>query len=126
MGRFRALGAALVELVRAELAAILEELQRSARELQRGAVLLAVAAFFGFWTIGALAFAAVEAAALWLPRWGAALAVAGLFALVVLVLLLVARAHLRKVESPARVVGRRLEGHGAWVQDELLGEGDRE
>lgn len=125
LGRLRPLGRALVELLRAELATIGDDLKRSARELRSGAVLIAVAAFFGFWTIGALAFAAVEVVHLWLPRWGAVLIVAGAFALLTLLFLLLGRGRLRRVESPARTVGRRLEGTGAWVQNELLGEADR-
>lgn len=121
-GRLRALGSALIALLQAELAAIGEDLQRSARELRVGLLLLLIAGFFGFWTVGALAFAAVELTSLWLPRWGAVLVVGGAFALLTLIFVLLGRAHLRRLENPAKTVGRRLEGHSAWVQEQLLGE----
>ncbi len=126
LGKLKALGTALVELLLAELATVGEDLRRSARELKSGLVLLVIGAFFAFWTVGALAYGAIEVLAIWLPRWGAVLAVGGSFALLTLLFLLLGRSRLRRLESPARMVGRRLGGHTAWVQEQLLGDPEQE
>lgn len=120
------LGRALVELLQAELGALGDDLLATARRLRSGVVLLLVAAFFGFWTIGALAYAAIEVLTFWLPRWGAVLACLGGFAVLTLLFLLLGRARLRRLESPAKTVARRIESHSAWLREEVLPEPDRE
>lgn len=126
LARLKALGHALVELLSAELAALGEDLRGSALELRRGTILLAVAAFFGFWTVGALVYALIELLALWLPRWGAVLAATGAFALVTLVFVLLARARFVRLESPVQTVAKRIESHSAWLRDEVLPGPERE
>ncbi len=108
------LGQAGVELLRAELGALNSELQGSSRVLVRALLLLAVALFVLFWAIGALAYVLVEVAALWLPRWGAAVSVLGVFLLASWVLVIVARRRLRSVETPLGTVRRRLDEHRNW------------
>ncbi len=125
LGGLRGLGRAAVELLQAELGALVEDLQRSARELRSGAILSAMGAFFAFWTLGALLYAAIELVTLWLPRWGAALSVGGAFGLIALILFLVARARFRAVESPSQTVSRRLEGHSEWVEQQFLSDSER-
>lgn len=120
LARVKSLGQALLELLSAEAAVLGSELRVSARQLRTGAVLLAVAAFFGFWTVGALAYAVIELLTFWLPRWGAVLACTGGFALLTLVFVLLGRARLRRLESPVQTVTKRIESHNAWVRDEVL------
>lgn len=116
----------MLDLLSAELGALGEELRGSARELRRGTVLLVVAAFFGFWTVGALAYALIELIAFWLPRWGAVLAGTGIFALLTLIFLLLGRSRLRRLESPVRTVVRRVESHNAWLHDQFLPSDERD
>ena len=117
--RVREVGEAYVGLWRAELAAILDELGRSGRALVRALVLVVVAAGVTFWVVGLLLYFAVELLALVLPRWGAVGVVLALFTLCALILLLAARASLRKVESPATTVRRRLDDHRQWWQERV-------
>ena len=118
--RLGALGQALVGLLTAELEALGADLRGSATQLRRGAVWLAVAAFFGFWTVGALFYALIEVLTLWLPRWGAVLAGTGGFALLTLIFVLLGRACLVKIENPVDTVNRRLESHRAWLREDVL------
>ncbi len=115
-----------MELASAEVVALGDDLRASATQLRKGSVLLLVAAFFGFWTIGALAYAAVEILAFWLPRWGAVLACLGGLALLTLIFALLGRSRLKRLESPMKTVSKRIESHRVWVQDELLPGPDRE
>ena len=89
-------------------------------------MLLVVAAFFGFWTVGALAYALIEILTFWLPRWGAVLTGTGVLAIVTLIFVLVGRARLRRLESPMKTVTRRIESHNAWLRQEVLPDGDAE
>ncbi len=120
------LGRALLELLRAEVDALGDDLRQTARQLRGGVVLLLVAAFFGFWTVGALCYAAIELLSLWLPRWGAVLACLGAFAVLTLIFVLLGRARLRRLESPARTVTRRIESHRTWLREEVLPDPERE
>lgn len=126
LARLRSLGQALVELLSAEVAALGDDLKGSAKQLGRGAILLAVAAFFGFWTVGALAYAVVEILTFWLPRWGAVLACTGAFGLLTLIFLLLGRSRLRRLESPVQTVAKRIESHSAWLRHEVLPGSDQE
>lgn len=126
VGRLRALGRAWSELVQAELGALQSDLRVSATTLRAGAVAFAIAGFFAFWTVGGLTWALVEILAFWLPRWGAVLSATGLFALFALTFGLIGRAQLRKLESPARTVAKRVESHSQWVKQTLLGDPDSE
>lgn len=113
---FRSLGSAFLELLRAELAALGQDMGRSGRTLLRAVLLLLVALFVLFWGLGMVAFVGVEVLALWLPRWGAALTVLGSLLLVALALAAVGWWRLRRLELPAATVRRRLEDHREWWQ----------
>ncbi len=118
--RLGALGQALIELLTAELEALGADLRGSANQLKRGAIWLAVAGFFGFWTVGALFYGLIEVLALWLPRWGAVLSGTGAFLLLTLVFVLVGRACLVKIESPVQTVSKRIESHRSWLREDVL------
>jgi hypothetical protein len=117
---FRSLGHALVEVLKAELDALEEDVTRSGRQLGLGLGLLGGAGALVFWILGVVLFAVVALLSRWLPVWGAALAVAGLFALIAALLVRAGLAHLRRFENPLRTAKRRLEDHVDWVQSRLL------
>lgn len=118
----RELGEALLAVLRAELAALGTDLRRSGRFLAVGLALLGAAAGVLFWTFGLLLFTLVAVAAIWLPLWGAALAVLALFVAVAGVLAGLGIARLRRIENPATDLSRRVADHLDWWQHRLLGE----
>lgn len=117
---FRAVGDAFLDLLEAELRALGQEVTRSGRHLLVALGLFGAAAAIGFWLIGVLICCAILLAALWLPLWGAALAVAGVLLLVVAVVAWLGVRHLRRVENPATIVRRRLDDHVGWWSGSLL------
>lgn len=119
--RFGALGQAGLELLRAEATLLQSELGGGARRLGGIVLLFAVALFVLFWALGALALSLVEAAALWLPRWGAALAVVALLLLAAAILVAIARRRLARLESPAATVRRRAEEYQEWWERRIAG-----
>jgi hypothetical protein len=92
--------------------------------LRRGlalALLVAVAAGLAFWALGAATAAAIAGLSLWLPVWGAALVLFAVFAGAALVLALVARARLRRLEGPGAILQRRAENHLRFWREEVFG-----
>ena len=114
-----AVGQAGLDLVRAEYGVVASDIKSSGRTLVSSLLLLLAGLFALFWAIGALALVLVEVGSLWLPRWGAALAVLALFLLVGLILAIVARRRLRSIELPADTVRRRLDEHRDWWQQRI-------
>lgn len=121
---FRGLGRSLLGVIQAEVQALLRDLRTSGRTLGAALGLFAGAAAVGVLALGALVLAAYEGLAVALPRWGAALVLAGCLVLIVIVLLLLGRRLLRRVESPAVAARRRLEDHLGWWHERVLGEGE--
>jgi hypothetical protein len=118
----RSLGASLLEVLRAELAALQADLQRSGHFLWVGLAFLGAAAGVLFWTFGLLLFTIVTVLAIWLPLWGAALITVALFAAAAGVLVALGVSRLRRLENPATDVKRRLADHLDWWQNTLLAE----
>lgn len=118
-GSIRELGLATGDLLRAELAAIADELGASARALLTALLIAAVGGAFAFWALGLFVDLAIELFALFLPRWGAVAAVLGIFVLVAAVLLGWARLKLRRLESPAGTVRRRIEESRHWWSERI-------
>lgn len=108
------LGAAALDLAKAEAAALSGELKLSGHALTRILLLVAVSLFGLFWAIAVLVFVAVEVGALWLPRWAAGLVVLALLLLVIGCIGLVVRKRWSSLESPAETVRRRLDDHRDW------------
>lgn len=117
--RAREVGEAFLGVVRAELAELAADLGRSGRALVRALALVAAAAGIAFWTAGLLLYFGIELLALVLPRWGAVGSVLGVFVLITLILLLVARRRLAAIESPAATVERRLGEHQRWWRERI-------
>ena len=127
---FRALGEALIEVLRAEAAVIGETWQRSGRELGKVLAVVGVAGYLGLICLPTLLLAALVSGLMdglgW-PLWGAALAVAGVVALVIFILARVV-VHLmtHRFESPVTTVQHRLADHRAWWSERVLSDGQEE
>ena len=118
--RARALGEALLAVLRAEVEALRGDYRRAAAQLVSALVVLGFAAGFAFWAVGALALVGFEVLAQWLPRWGAALVLFALFVAVALVLGWLAARKLRRIEPPLATASRHLEEHLRWWQERVL------
>ncbi len=110
-------GAALIE---AEVEQLRFDLGQSWARVVRLALLWGIVVGVAFWGVGALLFAAGAGLALVLPVWAAALVVAGALGVATVVLLVAVRRQLRRLESPARTVRRRVGSHFAFWRDLLL------
>lgn len=119
---FRGLGSSLIEVFRAEMDALKEELSRSGRHLAIGLVLIGGALVLLFWTLGALIFALGAVLAIWLQVWAAALIVVGVFLLSALLVAWLGWRRLQRFENPAESIRRRLSDHLEWWQHTLLRE----
>jgi MFS family permease len=117
---FRSLGEALLEVWRAELATLQDDLSRSGRQLGMALGLFGAAAVLLFWTVGLLLFALIALLHVWMPWWGAALIVLALFLIAMAILGRLGLNRLRKVESPVETVRRRVDSHLDWWQHGLL------
>lgn len=119
---FRSLGTSLIEVFRAELDALKEELSRSGRHLAIGLALLGGAAILLFWTLGALIFALGAVLAIWLQPWAAALIVVGIFTLAAALVAWLGWKRLQRFDNPVESIRRRLEDHLEWWQHTMLKE----
>ena len=117
---FRSLGESLLEVVRAELAALQEDFQRSGRHFGVALGLFGAAAVLLFWMVGLLLFAVVAVLHIWLPLWGAALIVLALFVLATAILGVLGARQIRQVENPLETVRRRVDNHLDWWQHSFL------
>lgn len=116
----RGLGAALLEVYRAEAAELGSEVRASAKHLAWAAGLFLAAAMIGFWALAAGIYFLIQVLALWLPLWGASGVVLLLLVLTLLVLAGVGIWKLRKWENPAESMRRRLAEHRVWIDEHLL------
>ncbi len=119
---FRGLGEALLDVLRAEMATLQEDLTRSGRIAGGALALLGAALILLFWILGLLIFSLVAVAAIWLPLWGAALVVLALFLTVAAVLSWMGVNRLKQVENPVQTFRRRVDDHLDWWQNTLMRE----
>ena len=119
---FRGLGESLLDVLRAEVATLQEDLTRSGRIAGGALALLGAALILLFWILGLLIFSLVAVAAIWLPLWGAALVVLTLFLAVAGVLSWLGVNRLKQVENPVQTFRRRVDDHLDWWQNTLLRE----
>jgi hypothetical protein len=117
---FRSLGEALLEVWRAELGTLQEDLQRSGRHLGVALGIFGAAAVLLFWIVGLLLFVLVSLLHVWMPWWGASLIVLALFVIAAAILARFGLARMRQVENPLEVVRRRVDSHFDWWQHGLL------
>ena len=117
---FRALGAAVLALFKAEIEALERELARSGKSLALGLGLFAAAAALGFWTLGVATYFVIQLLAVWLPLWAASLVVTLLFAAVTGGLVFAGIKKLERLENPLSTARRRLDDHIDWWQNDLL------
>lgn len=120
---FRALGAAVLGLLKAEIEALERELARSGKNLALGLGFFAAAAALAFWTLGVATYFVVQLLAVWLPLWAASLVVTGLFAAVTGALVFVGLKKLERFENPLSAARRRMDDHIDWWQNDLLASG---
>ncbi len=118
---FRALGSAFVDMAKAEAGVMGEEWKSSGHLLVKGAALLAAAGSLLFCVPALTSFALVA----WLgpivgSLWKAALVVAGLYALIAMLLAFGAYLFWRRLESPTRSAKRRLGEHLDWWQEKIF------
>ena len=118
--RARALGEALLGVLQAEVEALRADYRRAAARFTGAMVILGFAAGFAFWAVGALALLGFEALALWLPRWGAAAILGGVFAALAGGLGWWGARRLRSIEPPLATASRHLEEHLRWWQERVL------
>ncbi len=119
---FRGLGEALLDVLRAEMATLQEDLTRSGRIAGGALALLGAGLILLFWILGLLIFSLVAVAAIWLPLWGAALVVLALFLTVAAVLSWMGVNRLKQVENPVQTFRRRVDDHLDWWQNTLMRE----
>jgi len=122
---FRALGSAILTLLKAELEAFERDLGRSAKTAAFGVALFAAAGAFGFWTLGVATYFLIQLLALWLPLWGASLAVTLLFGAIAAVLALIGMRKLERFESPLTTARDRIDDHIDWWQRRVLVSGEK-
>jgi Flp pilus assembly protein TadB len=118
----RSLGGSLIEVLRAEVDALKEELASSGRHLAVAVALLGGAAVLFFWTLGALIFTLGAVLAIWLQVWAAALIVVGVFLSGAALLAFLGLRQLKKFENPMASLRQHLEDHLDWWQHTLLRE----
>lgn len=114
----RELAGDLLELADAELEVTRQEVGVVGRRLTKVAVLLVAVICLLFWLVALVGYTLVAVASIWLPPWGAGLAVGGLFLLVASGLAAWAWSQIRKLESPIDIVVRRLREHLDWWRRE--------
>jgi|GEM_PF-988840 len=117
---FRALGSAVLSLLKAELEALEQDVARSTKQAAIGVGLFAAAGAFGFWTLGVATYFLIQLVALWLPLWAASLVITGLFAAVVAVLALIGARRLKRWENPLATARRRMDDHLDWWQTRVF------
>jgi hypothetical protein len=122
VARFRGLGDSLLEVLRAELKTLQEDLTRSGRHLGVALALAGVALIVFFWWLGLFITLLVVVLAVWLQLWAATLIVLALFTAVAGLLGWRAWQRLRQVENPVETVRRHVDDHLDWVQNNLLRE----
>ncbi len=127
---FRALGEALIEVLRAEAAVVGETWKRSGRELGKVLAIVVTAGYLALICLPTLLLAALVSGLIeafgW-PLWATALVVTAVVCLVIFILVRVAVYLMtRRFESPASTMRHRVEDHRAWWSERILSDGREE
>ena len=118
---FRSLGESLLEVLRAEVATLQDDLQRSGRHFGVALAFFGGAVVLLFWMVGLLLFTLIALLNVWLQLWAAALIVLALFVAAIAILGMLGKRRLQQVENPMETVRRRVDEHLDWWQHSLLG-----
>lgn len=116
----RSLGAALLEVYRAEASELRSELRSSSKRLAAVAGLFAAAALVVVCLIATLVYFLIQVLALWLPLWGAAGVMVLALAATAVVLVWLGARRFARWEGPGETIRRRFAGHRTWLEDRLL------
>jgi len=119
---FRSLGESLLEVVKAELQTLQEDLTRSGRHLGVALGFLGAALILLFWLLGLLITLCVAVLCIWLPVWASILIVLLLFTAGTSFLVWRGLKEMRKVENPVETFRRHADDHLDWWQNNLLRE----
>jgi len=119
---FRSLGESLLEVVRAELQTLQEDLTRSGRHFGVALGFLGVALILLFWLLGLLITLFIALLCIWLQFWAATLIVLLLFAIGTGLMAWRGWQQLQKVENPVETFRRHADDHLDWWQNNLLRE----
>jgi len=117
---FRGLGETLLELLRAEVRALTEDLKATGRRLAGAVAIFAVAGFFLFWACGVLAYLAIVLLASVLSPAAAAAVVLGALLLITAIFVAWGYLKLRRLETPGATVRRRLDDSKGWWRERVL------
>jgi membrane protein len=109
----------LSTLVTKQIELAKQEVREMVATRARAMALLAVAAVLGLFIVGFLGMAGAEALALVLPRWAAMLIVAGVFVLIAVIAVLVARSQLRAGASKPELTQESLKEDVEWAKQQL-------
>ncbi len=115
------IGQALLDLVSAEAKEVGADLRGTGRSLAHGLLLLAIAGALAVLSLVVLSLALVWALTLVFAPWQAALLVGGVYAAAAVIVGLVARGRLRRLEAPAVTVKRHWEEQRQWFQERVSG-----
>lgn len=118
----RGLGESLLEVLRAEVATLQEDLGRTSRIAGGALALLGTAFILLFWVVGLLVFALVAVLTIWLQLWAATLIVLALFTAATGLLGWLGWRRLQQAENPIQTFRRRVDDHLDWWQNTLLRE----
>lgn len=119
---FRSLGESLLEVLRAELSTLQEDLTRSGRHLGVALGLFGVALIILFWLLGLLITLAIAVLCIWLQVWAAVLIVLLVFTAGAAWLGWLGWKRIKQVENPVETVRRHVDDHLDWWQNNLLRE----
>jgi hypothetical protein len=123
IGAFRALGDAVLDLVRAEVAALLQEWKRAAVELAKVLAIVFGVLLICFYLPFLVLFALVDGVSQWWgwPMWSSALAVFG-FAILIIAALGAVAAWIwnRRLVGPTISLQRRIDDHSDWWQRRIF------
>lgn len=119
---FRALGEAFFEVLRAELALLLQSWKVWGRSWLIVALLAAAVLGLLFWLLGLLAVAVVHGfmVGLGLQLWQSALLTAGLLLLLIAAAAIAGYVLARRFENPAAAARHRLDDHRTWLRERVL------
>lgn len=120
----REVGDAFLGVVRAEIAALAQDLRSSRRKLARVVVLAFLCGALVFWAVATAIELVVELLSLALPRWAALLIVLALLIAWAAAVGATARRRLAAIETPAETLRRRMEESRRWWRTRIESEVD--